>query len=414
MYFQYNSRVAGSIKNQMKDLELAELIRKLLEYNTQNTSNRAGGYTLPMLLYIKNRLEKRGADVKIQEYEVKTEIEGKPTTLGGRGNLIATIPSEARKPAILFQGHVDTVPDESGFKAKITEDFAVGRGAVDMKGPIAGMVRAFEILLSRKKDLAFSPILLLTSDEEAFNFSGIKKFLENPPEALSEVLFGICGEPTDIEAKKFLFGAAYFVIRVSGKQAHSSATLTDNAVENSAPILRSLMNLKKELLDRKISSAGGSILNLGLISGGEKVNQIPKECLIHFSIRNAEPIKNIERLLGEKVMRISDKARLEEVFAYDPVDVNLSKGALLVIEKAFNVNKMRLKFSYMRAFSEATFLNNSGVNCCVLGPGNPIYAHAEASEEKVNMDQIEKYTDVLVTMCIINTKPPVNSFGFSS
>ena len=238
--------------SKISDLELTELIKKLLEYNTQNTTKQSGGYTLPMLLYIKNRLEKRGADVKIQEYEIKTEIGGKPTILGGRGNLIATIPLETRKPAILFQGHVDTVPDESGFRPKVTESFASGRGAVDMKGAVAGMVRAFEILLSKKNDFAFSPILLLTSDEEAFNFSGIKKFLENPPEALSEVLFGVCGEPTNLEVKNFLFGAAYFIIKVSGKQAHSSVALTDNAIENSVPVLKSLANFRKELLDRKI------------------------------------------------------------------------------------------------------------------------------------------------------------------
>lgn len=398
----------------MQDLELTELIKKLLEYNTQNTTKQSGGYTLPMLLYIKDRLEKLGADVKIQDYEIKTEIGGKPTILGSRGNLIATIPLKTKRPSILFQGHVDTVPDEDGFRPKVTKNFASGRGAVDMKGAVAGMVRAFEILLSKKEDLAFSPILLLTSDEEAFNFSGIKKFLENPPKALSEVLFGVCGEPTDLEVKKFLFGAAYFIIRVSGKQAHSAATLTDNAIENSVPVLRSLATFRKELLGRKVSNTGGSILNLGLISGGEKVNQIPKECLIHFSIRNAESIKNIEELLEEKVMKISDKAKLEKVFAYNPVNVNLSKEALLVIEKAFNINKMLLKFSYMPAFSEATFLNNSGVNCCVLGPGNPIYAHTEAPNEKISISQVKRYTDILVTMCIINTKPPVNSFGFSS
>ncbi|MFH1565790.1 MAG: M20/M25/M40 family metallo-hydrolase [bacterium] len=384
--------------------ELTKLIKKLLEYNTQNTTNQSGGYTLPMLLYIKDRLEKLGADVKIQNYEIKTEVGKKPTVLGSRGNLIATIPLKTKKPAILFQGHVDTVPDESGFKPKVTKNFASGRGAVDMKSAVAGMVRAFEILLSKKESIAFSPILLLTSDEEAFNFSGIKKFLEKPPEMLSEVLFGICGEPTNLEVKNFLFGATYFIIKVSGKQMHSSTILTDNAIENSVGVLRGLLNLRKELLSRKVpTSAGVSILNLGLISGGEKVNQIPKECLIHFSIRNAEPIRNIEKLLEERVMKISSKAKLEKVFAYDPINVNLSKKSLLIIEKAFNTNKIQLKFSYIPAFSEATFLNNSGICCCVLGPGNPIYAHTDASNEKISIDQVKKYTDILVTMCM---RPP--------
>ena len=45
-----------------------------------------------------------------------------------------------------------------------------------MKGPVSAMITAFE-KIAQMNDRMYSPVLLLTSDEEARDFAGIKKIL---------------------------------------------------------------------------------------------------------------------------------------------------------------------------------------------------------------------------------------------
>lgn len=377
---------------------MQKILRQLLAFNTQNSSRVAGGHTLPLLLYLKDRLEKKGARVVLQKYSVQTSLNGKPALLKDRGNLLAVIGK--KKPAILFQGHVDTVPDPSQFSPKVTHDFAVGRGAVDMKGPVAGLIGAFETLLEKREELTLSPALLLTSDEEAHNFSGIKKFLKEHLLSLSDIKFGICAEPTNMKIKMHLYGAMYFLLRTYGTQLHSAVTCGDNAIEKAIPILSSLVELKKKLAEGSRDGFGASILNIGIIRGGEIPNQTPKTCEIHFTIRNTKPVNTIENLLRKKVfLNLPEGAKVEKLFAYDPIVVKLQPLYKTLIKKAFFQSRLPLEFGSMKGFSEATFLNNAGLPCFVFGPGKFELAHAPARKEKIKIAQIKKYVNILVKLC---------------
>lgn len=383
----------------MKKYQLKEILENLLRFDTQNSNDFAGGYTLSLLLYLKNHLEKRGAKVKIQRYNIQTEIGGKKIKLANRGNLLAL--TKSNKPVILFQGHLDTIPDSSRFKPTIRKDYAIGRGAVDMKGPLAGLIKAFEILLEKEEELSFAPALLLTSDEEAHNFVGIKNFLARPLMPLPKIVLGICAEPTNMRVKTNLYGAMYFVLNISGASFHSAIANTNNPIEKMIPVLLELKEFKRELGKRDKGGIGSSILNIGKIRGGDKVNQTPKSCELHFSIRNAEKVKIIENLLKDKILKIKEVG-LKKIFAYEPVIVRLSPFQKKMIKNAFSKNKTRLEFSPMVGFSEATFLNKAGVPCVVFGPGDFSLAHAQASKEKIRISQIERYVNILVSLCTEN------------
>ena len=382
----------------MRIAELPKILRRLLEFDTQNSSRMAGGYTLPLLNYLRDHLEEKGARVTLQRYSVPATISGEPTRLGNRGNLLATI--RAEKPTVLLQGHVDTVPDPSGFNPRVGDSFAVGRGAVDMKGSVAGLVRAFEVLLEKKGKLSFIPALLLTSDEESHNFAGIKRFLKEPPLDLSSIEFGICAEPSDMKVKTHLYGAMYFLVRTHGTQLHSSGVCEDNAIEKAVPVLSSLARLRKGLAKRTRDGFGGSILNIGLIRGGEKVNQTPETCEIHTAVRNAESVEIIEDLFRKEVLFGSTTGiEIEKAFAYDPVIVKLAPMHRAAIEGVFSRNRILLEFAPMIGFSEATFLNNVGIPCFVFGPGKFELSHVPAYKERIEIAAIEAFVDIIVGLC---------------
>src|SRR5690606_26963942 len=78
-----------------------------------------------------------------------------------------------RKPVLVFAGHTDVVPpgpeeqwNEPPFAATVRDGLLIGRGAADMKGSLAAMIKAAERFASAYPDPAGSIALLVTSDEE--------------------------------------------------------------------------------------------------------------------------------------------------------------------------------------------------------------------------------------------------------
>uniref|UniRef100_UPI00261C7ACE M20/M25/M40 family metallo-hydrolase n=1 Tax=Dokdonella sp. TaxID=2291710 RepID=UPI00261C7ACE len=83
------------------------------------------------------------------------------------------------QPKLLFNVHLDTVPDSphwsaSPFELRVTEDRAVGLGTCDIKGAAAALLAAAQ---ASDGDAAF----LFTTDEEANDARCIAAFLREAP-----------------------------------------------------------------------------------------------------------------------------------------------------------------------------------------------------------------------------------------
>lgn len=63
----------------------------------------------------------------------------------GRCNVIARLPGNGSGRSLMLSGHLDTVPAydmEDPFSGRIDNGKLYGRGACDMKGPLASMIAA--------------------------------------------------------------------------------------------------------------------------------------------------------------------------------------------------------------------------------------------------------------------------------
>ncbi|MCY3759844.1 MAG: M20/M25/M40 family metallo-hydrolase, partial [Gemmatimonadetes bacterium] len=58
----------------------------------------------------------------------------------GRNNLYARIPGSGRGPALLFNGHLDTIAVGGCPPCRLEGDRLYGRGSTDMKGGVASML----------------------------------------------------------------------------------------------------------------------------------------------------------------------------------------------------------------------------------------------------------------------------------
>ncbi len=377
--------------------ELEKILLDLLGFDTQNSDAdpSLSGETLSLLNHVRKYFNEEVIEVKISKYECGE--------FKNRGILIASPREKNSLPNILLQGHVDTVPSgnfQGNFLGESKEGKIYGRGAVDMKGSVACMIFAFKkIIESNKRN--FNPVLLLTSDEEAKGFSGIKHFLSINNQRID---FAICGEPSNFKIYSLFKGAVSKEINVFGKAAHGSRPYQGrNAIYDSLEILNLLKlfatYLSEEVHNPKFETSDPnskrSSLNVGRIVGGIKVNSVPEKCKIEFEIRLVYPKKKYEELIKEKVFdKISPEIKYDylEKFAFNPFVLEKNRF-VLSLGKAVERLGLNVDYGAMVGFSEASFLNHEKIPTIVFGVGDPKYSHS--SNEQIEIENLKKYANVL-------------------
>lgn len=387
------------------------LLLKLLSFDTQNNDevekDRAlKGETLPLLEFVRDRLSKI-ASVDLQEYSINcgTPKDGS-LTLCNRGNLVARLNDPEHLPRVLLQGHVDTVPFgnfQGNPLGEVKEGIIYGRGAADMKGPVSAMITAFE-KIAQMNDRMYSPVLLLTSDEEARDFAGIKKFLEANR---MKIDFGICGEPTDFKICNRFKGATSRTIEVSGKAAHGSRPHEGrNAIYDAARIVILLQEFSEYINENLINPAFGgeddnnkrSTLNVGRNIGGNKVNTVPESSIIEYEMRLVLPIEQYESELKSRVLdRIPPDITYAPAtgFIFGPMVIDVNDAFSERLNAAIKLKGKSLEFSVMDGFSEASLLNINGIKTIIFGSGKSNYCHS--SDEQIKVEDLELYEQVLIS-----------------
>lgn len=371
----------------MNNQNIKKLLLQLLSFNTSNDGQSQTGRTLELLQFVKKEINSPAVEIRIQPYNIKLKNGQK---LKGRGNLIA-LPKGRHGPFILLQGHVDTVGDETGFKPRARQGYIYGRGAVDMKGSIAVMIRVFK-QLTKENNLKYQPMLVLTSDEEANDFSGIKEFLKTKY-CEKSIAFAICGEPTSLEIKTKLMGVLSAEVNIQQEGGHGALSKKENVIEKAGLFLGELIKIRKLIAEQKKAGFDPATLNIGVIKGGDVVNKIPKSCMLKFAIRTIRPHDYYKRIIKKHSDSLGFKnIKIKYSLSYDPMIVKKrlpGRGRGCKIKKGDGI---------FRAFSEATLLNQKGVLAYVFGAGDIKKAHKKASEESISLAELGKYEKILVDL----------------
>ena len=173
----------------------------------------------------------------------------------GRDDLLAQTDT---KPVITLSTHLDTVPPF--IPPTLDGDHLTGRGACDAKGQAAALVCAAEAL----RDSGIGVALLFVVGEEV-GHDGAR--VANGHAIGTNVL--INGEPTESTLALGTKGALRFILRTSGKAAHSAYPhLGHSATEDLARLLADLDALEKPV-DEVL---GATTVNIGLLEGGVAYN----------------------------------------------------------------------------------------------------------------------------------------------
>jgi succinyl-diaminopimelate desuccinylase len=371
--------------------------------------------------FIKDRLSAAGAHIETYEPEK------------GHINLVVRVGSATGRNRLILNGHMDVVPagDHSRwtiqpYSGEVSHGYIHGRGATDMKGGLAGIITATELLSRHQEQLRGQVILTAVCDEETIGTLGTM-WLVNEGKVSGD--YCIVAEPTsnhliDVGMK----GAFWLKIRVTGKPAHGSLSpyAGKSAILEGLSISNRLMELtrlqanppkeisrtiqeSKAIAEKILGVKGiGRILehptiNVGKISGGRKVNMIPDECEMEVDSRlpigipTAKAEASLRRILATQIKK--GTASYEIVNRTEPNYT--SPRSLLVTALRNNIKNTFHKDAAIFvqwATSDARFFRAIHIDTAQYGPS--VLEGIHGYNEKVKADDLVSATKVYLTTAL--------------
>lgn len=240
--------------------ELVALASRLIGFDT--TARAVGDpprEEAALQSFLGDRLGDTGAEIDIWEPDPGVMAGRRLVPPGldfaGRPQFIARSPGAAGGRSLVFNGHIDVVSVEprsawSGdpFTASVRDGLLYGRGACDMKGGVAAMVFAAEVLAQLEVGLE-GDLLVATNTDEESSGAGAAALVEHGLCADA----GIVTEPTGGQVWIACRGSEYGVIRVPGRPGHAEVRQPDwheggavNAIEKAAVVMDVMAALRRE------------------------------------------------------------------------------------------------------------------------------------------------------------------------
>ena len=317
----------------------------------------------------------------------------------GRYNLLAERGSRGR--ALLFYGHMDTVPVYGKWKTnpfRLTKkgDRLYGLGAVDMKGGIAAILEATKDETDRKIKI------VLCSDEEYIS-TGAWKAVTERRRWFNDVAFCISGEPgaskTSIGGSNVITlgrrGRVVISMDVYGVSSHGANPKTGvNAINEAAKMVRALNSFRLV----KHRSLGSESIFVRKMEGNTTTLSVPEKAYVEIDMHMVPPTtvriardrfkRFVNSLMVQGVMdkrtRIDVSVKKRETPYIEPFIDSLNNRHVESVISTMEKHIGKLRINYGNSVSDDNiFANALGVPVMIIGPhgGNMHAGNEWVSEE---------------------------------
>jgi len=328
---------------------------------------------------------------------LRAQLPGFAVTVTDFGAGAVALHAVRGQPKVLFNVHLDTVPDSPAWTAdphtlRVTADRAIGLGACDIKGAAAALLATAN---ASDGDLA----LLFTTDEEANDARCIAGFLQAfPPLPAGEGYQAvIVAEPTKGEAVLAHRGIQSVLMRFAGHAGHASGEQkpSDSALHQAVRWGNAALDFVAAQSHERFGGLTGLRFNIGRIEGGIKANMIAPSAEVRFGMRPL-PTMDPDRLLTQ-FSTLVEPAPVEFTETF--------RGASLPAGDTANAEANRLVArdladelgipvgNAVDFWTEAALFSAAGYTAFVYGPGDIAQAHS--ADEWVALEQLERYAQTV-------------------
>jgi acetylornithine deacetylase len=272
-----------------------------------------------------------------------------------RANIFAYF-SNLPKFSAIFCSHLDTVAPFIEPRLDDLNNILWGRGSLDAKGIVAAMSIA---VLEQKNRQSREDLALLFTVGEEESSDGAKCAAKK---LAGRAHYIVVGEPTELKAASAQKGSLVFDLHAVGVEAHSALPHLGSSA------IHKLVKVANRLINRvwpKDPILGDTLINIGMMSGGQMRNMLAKEASMKCSMRIVSPSLDIEARISEN---LSDDVSMTVLSACDPFDY--------VVPSGFDV--------FIAGFgSDAPYLLEVA-KPLLLGPGSLGLAHKENEHIKLS------------------------------
>jgi succinyl-diaminopimelate desuccinylase len=222
------------------------------------------------------------------------------------GNVIGTIKGRGEAPAMMLNSHLDHVDvgDESRwprppFGAEIHGDRVWGRGAMDIKGPLAAQIYGVTPLLQDKPAGDVHVTAVVQEEVGGLGARYLAKTLNTP--------LVVVGEATGNELRRGHRGRTELVLHVQGKSVHAS--IPDRGVNPIEVLAIFVSALNKMEMNSHEELGRASVAPTLLRTDQVSPNVVPGELWLTLDWRNVpgETSESIEQML----QRLADRSLIK-------------------------------------------------------------------------------------------------------
>lgn len=321
-----------------------------------------------------------------------------------RPNLIWSL---GRGPAILVAAHTDTVPagenwKSDPFKMSQKKGVLLGRGIVDNKSPLAGMLLATKILRKFEGDLKNKIIFAAVADEERGNKFGMDFLLARKifPKLTAAIVPDSCGQNHAIEiAEK---GVLQIKVTAFGEQGHGSLPeKSKNAIFVLKDFLRQVRRLK---FARRTKLLTPTTIAVTSFHAGAATNVIPGEASATLDIR-LPPNESKTKVLVKIKTLATEEARdwhvpkfRFEILSDLPSSATPESAAIVRLTTAAvqKITRRKPQTIGMAGFTFGGILRARGIPTVAFGPGKLEECHR--ANEKVRSAEVTAFAEILIEL----------------
>lgn len=409
--------------------ELVELASKLIAFDT--TARHVGDpprEEAALQEYLAGRLEAAGAATELWEPS-EAELAGRPLVpdgldFHGRPQLAARFAGRGGGRSLLLNGHVDAVSSEpkeqwtsEPNRADVRDGKLYGRGSNDMKGGIASMVVAAEVLA--EESLAGDLTLCTNTDEESSG-AGAMACVAHGVSADA----GIVTEPTGFNVWIACRGSIYAEIEVPGRPGHAENAQPHwrkggavNAIEKATIVLEEIGRLREEWRGRedlRHPYLSPSDMVPTVIAGGEWPVTYPASCRLTCGVlyvpAQADPDGWASAVQAEVAERLARAAAGDDWLAEHPPAITWSAAVMpmeispdepivaAVLEAGRDVGRPGGLAGLDSWYDGATFTLLGSTPAIAFGPSG--FGTAHAIDEYVPVDDLVACAQALAVTAV--------------
>ncbi|ABR46282.1 acetylornithine deacetylase or succinyl-diaminopimelate desuccinylase [Alkaliphilus metalliredigens QYMF] len=356
-------------------------------------------------IFLSDYCQRQGFDV-----EVKTIVDE-------RVNVIVTLKGTGEGKTLLLNGHLDTVPpgemDFDPYGAEIVDGHILGRGTVDMKGPIASMI--IMMLALKRSDLKLTGDIIFTGvigEEE--QSEGTEDLVKNGIKADGAIV----GEPSSSQYSAGHRGLEWLEIKIKGRSAHGGVPhLGINAIEKAGKLISAIQDtIYPKLEKRSHPLMGPSVMNFGYIKGGIQPSTVAGDCIIQID-RRYIPGETVATVIAEYQEVIDHLKAHDSDFDAEiirmpnnmltldhlPLETSLDDPITVALKNALSaVLEREPVLSTKRGWTDASLLYNfANIPTIVYGPGDISYSHTKNEQIAIKelIEAVEVYFLTALQFC---------------